>query len=73
MEVKEKNLSSLELDNELIGVLNNKGLYTINDVWVLKRSDLKSIGVKDSQINQLSIKLQLLGLDLNKKVYRVKR
>ena len=40
----------------------------INDLWKLNRHELKQLGLTDQQINQIIIRLQLIGLDLNKKV-----
>lgn len=68
-----KNIIELELDDDSIQMLTNNNIYTLEDVWNLKRIDLKRMGVRDSQINYISIKLQLLGLDLNRKVYSVRR
>ena len=35
----------------------------------MRRRELKNIGLKDSQINHIIIKMQLKGLDLNEKMY----
>lgn len=72
MDVK-KDITTLGLDSENINILNKNKIYTVEDVWGQKRSDLKKMGITDSIINHISIKLQLLGLDLNKKVYKIKK
>jgi hypothetical protein len=41
----------------------------MQEVWEFKRNELKNMGLKDSQINHIIIKMQLKGLDLNKKMY----
>ena len=62
------NLSFLEIDSSIINILNRSNVYIINDLWKLNRHELKEIGLTDQQINQVIIRLQLIGLDLNKKV-----
>lgn len=39
------------------------------DYYVLNRKKLKEFGLSDSNINKISIKLQLLGLDFNGRKY----
>lgn len=62
-------ISSLSLSKELINKLKDKELNYIEDVWVLKRIDLKNMGFSNDEINDIIISLQLIGLDLNKKKY----
>ena len=54
---------------ELINKLKDKELNYIEDVWVLKRINLKTLGFSNDEINNIIISLQLIGLDLNKKKY----
>ena len=49
---------------------SNLEINKSNDLWCLNRKKLKEYGVVDADIKQIIIKLQLIGLDLNKKVYR---
>ena len=65
----EKNIKELELNDKIRKVLEQENLNQIKDVWLLKRKDLKEFGLNDNEINQVIIKLQLFGIDLNKKVY----
>lgn len=65
----EKDISVLELSSSIEKFLRANEINYIKDIWVLKRKDLKSLGLKDSDINTIVVKLQLFGLDLNKKVY----
>jgi len=65
----EKDIKILELESDIIKVLRDNDINTIGDVWVLNRKKLKALGLKDSDIKQVIIKLQLLGLDLNKRMY----
>lgn len=62
-------ISGLSLSKELINKLKEKELNYIEDVWVLKRNDLKNKGFNNYEINNIIISLQLIGLDLNKKKY----
>ena len=64
-----RDVSSLSLSKELINKLKDKELNYIEDVWVLKRIDLKNMGFSNDEINDIIISLQLIGLDLNKKKY----
>ena len=62
-------ISSLSLSKELINKLKDKGLNYIENVWVLKRINLKTLGFTNDEIKEIIISLQLIGLDLNKKKY----
>lgn len=62
-------LYQLLLPNNILERLYEDNLKSIRDIWTLTREDLKKIGLSDAQINQVIIKLQLFGLDLNKRVY----
>lgn len=65
----EKSISVLELDKEINNLLKKNNITKVEDVWVLNRKKLKEMGLNDNEIKQVVIKLQLLGLDLNKKMY----
>ncbi len=69
----EQNIMELKVNSDTLSLLRENNVNTINDIWSLKRTDLKKIGVADSQINHIRIKLQLMGLDLNKKKYKIDR
>lgn len=66
----ELDVKTLDLDHGVIEILNNNNINLINDLWLCTRKKLKEMGIKDTDIKQIIIKLQLIGLDLNKKVYR---
>ena len=68
-EYVESDIEILDLDNDINKVLRDNQLNTVGLVWTQTRKSLKTIGLKDSDIKQIIIKLQLLGLDLNKKIY----
>ena len=65
----EKNINILDLDKAIVEVFRKNDIVTIEQLWVLNRKKLKELGLKDNEIKQITIKLQLLGLDLNKRVY----
>lgn len=65
----EKNIEILDLDKSIVDLLHKNEIVTIENLWVLNRKKLKEMGLKDNEIKQITIKLQLLGLDLNKRVY----
>lgn len=66
----DKKLCDLKLNKNTIKILNENQIITLEDVWQYKRTELKNLGISDNQINQIRITLQLMGRDLNKKIYR---
>ena len=64
-----ENINKLNIDKKLIKKLYNQNINIINDIWILKRKDLKELGFNDKEIKSIIISLQLEGLDLNKKIY----
>ena len=67
--ILEKDLTYLKLDSKIIEVLNNNNINNINDLWGLTRKDLKNLKISDKYIHNIIVKLQLNGLDLNKRKY----
>lgn len=67
--ILEKNIDELGVESKLLKVLKENNINTIEDLWKLKRKDLRDFKLSDSEITKITIKLQLFGLDLNKKVY----
>lgn len=68
IDVNEK-ISKLGIDDDVIDIFSSKNINTINDLWCLKRKDLKEMNFSSEQINHIIIKMQLNGIDLNKKKY----
>ncbi len=66
MKYLDKSVDILDIDTKY---LKENNIYLIGELYKKSRKDLKNIGYKDSQISLISIKLQLLGLDLNGKKY----
>ena len=67
--ILEKNIEELEVETKLIKILKENNINTIEDLWKMKRKELRELKLSDSEITKLAIKLQLYGLDLNKKIY----
>lgn len=65
----EDSINKLDLPLELIKKLQENNINTINDLWILKRKELKEKHFTDHEIKSLTIALQLQGLDLNKRIY----
>lgn len=66
----EKDVKKLGLEDNITEILINNEIVKVGNLWELNRKKLKAMGLKDGDINQVVIKLQLLGLDLNRKVYK---
>ena len=64
-----KLINTLSLDDNLKNKLKNININYIEELWKLKRSDLKNNNFSNDEINKIIISLQLIGLDLNKKKY----
>lgn len=67
-----KKIEVLSLNQDITKTLENNNIIIIKDLWEKTRTNLKNINLNDAQINQIIIKLQLFGIDLNKKVYKNK-
>lgn len=67
--ILEKEIEYLELNQKITNILKSNEVYYIKDLWVLNRQDLKKMNLIDSEISQVTIKLQLSGIDLNGKIY----
>lgn len=68
-EVLNKEIEILNLDKYLIEKLNDIDIYVVDDLWKCNRTYLKNNQFSNNDISQIKIRLQLLGLDLNKKKY----
>ena len=60
-------VSYLKLNKKIINILHENNINTIEDLWCKTKINLKSINLTDTQIKEIIIKLELMGLDLNKK------
>lgn len=64
-----ENIELLNLDSSITQKLKSVNINLIKDLWIQTRKDLKSFNLTDNEINKIIVKLQLIGLDLNKKNY----
>ena len=64
-----KSINNLSLSKDIVNKLKYNDLNYIEDVWELKRINLKNLGFTNEEIKEIVISLQLIGLDLNKKKY----
>ena len=62
-------ITKLNLTSTIIKKLKENNINIINDLCILKRKQLKDLGLTDKEIKSIVISLQLEGLDLNKKIY----
>ncbi len=62
-------IDTLKLNNEVSTKLINNDILTVFNLWSLNRKQLKKMRLADNEINQIIIKMQLHGIDLNKKTY----
>lgn len=60
-------INILNINSNLVEQLKNNNINYIKDLWVLKRCDLKKLGFNNKDINEIIIKMQLNGIDLDKK------
>lgn len=65
----EDKIDKMNISLKVINKLKENDIKEIKDVWVLKRKQLKELGLTDKEIKSVIIALQLEGLDLNKKIY----
>lgn len=60
---------ALKLNDEIYTKLINNDILTILNLWNLNRKQLKNMNFTDDEINQIIVRMQLHGFDLNKKIY----
>jgi len=67
--ILDSEIDVLTLNDNINNILKNNNINYVKDLWVLSRKDLKKFDLSDRDIQGIIIKLQLKGLDLNKKKY----
>lgn len=67
--VLNKSIDNIMLSDSIIKKLKLHNINKLEDIWILKRNDLKKLDLSVEDIREISVKLQLNGLDLNKKIY----
>lgn len=58
----------LNLESDVENILINNQILKVKDLWSLNRKALKNIDLTDNQIHSIIVKLQLNGIELNKKI-----
>ena len=67
--ILDKSIEILDLSDQIVKKLETFNIKTIRELWQCKLIFLKENSFTTREINQIRIKLQLKGIDLNKKVY----
>lgn len=67
--VFDKNIELLNLDIKLLDYLKDNNINKISELWEMSKKDLMKMGLSYDDVREVSIKLQLCGLDLNKRIY----
>lgn len=64
-----KDISFLELGNDIEDKLNKNNIINVTDLWLINKVCLKELGFNNDEIKRIIIQMQLHGIDLNKRVY----
>lgn len=64
--ILEDNVSELKIKKDVKEILVNNNINTIYDVCTYSRLELSEIGLNNTQVNDIIVSLQLLGLDLKR-------
>ena len=67
--ILDKNIEFLDLSKSINKILIDNNIILIKDLWIYNRKSLKRLNLSDKDIQSIIIKLQLNGLDLNKRKY----
>ena len=60
-------LSDLNLPKTILDKLKANNIDSVQKIWVMSRKELKLLDFSYEEINIIAIKLQLKGMDLNKR------
>lgn len=63
----DQDISYLNLNPKIINILKDNDILSVYDLWIQNRKNLKKINLNDQEIKEIIIKLELHGMDLNKK------
>ena len=61
-------LKDLDFEKVILDKLILNNIDSIGKLWQMNRKELKNVGFTYEEIKKIAIKLQLRGLDLNKKI-----
>ena len=65
----DNDINSLNISKKIVKILKENEIIKVYDLWIRNRKYLKNLGLSDNEIKEIIIKLELIGLDLNKKKY----
>jgi DNA-directed RNA polymerase alpha subunit len=65
--IMNKDLSNLGLSSTLLYKLRENNINNISDLQKLNRADLRNMKFDKSDIDEIIVKLELMGTDLNKR------
>ena len=65
----DSDIEQLNLGADYLKLLKESNIILVRDLWCKTIKDLRELKFSDKQIRYLSLKLQLWGLDLGKKMY----
>lgn len=60
-------MNKLNLNSKLLKKINNVNINSFEELWSLNRKKLKDLNFTQDEINEIIVKLQLNGYDLNKR------
>ena len=63
----DQDISYLNLNPKIINILKDNDILSVYDLWIQNRKNLKKINLNNQEIKEIIIKLELHGIDLNKK------
>lgn len=61
------NLGDLNLPKTILNKLKANNIDSVQKIWVMSRKELRLLDFSYEEINIIAIKLQLKGMDLNKR------
>ena len=64
--ILESNITELKLKKDINKILQENNIEKVYDVCTYSRLELVNLGLSSSQVNDVSVSLQLLGLDLKR-------
>lgn len=64
--ILENDISTLNLGKGLVTKLKENDINSIYDLCTFSRMELSNIGLENPQITNITVELQLLGIDLKK-------
>lgn len=60
----EKDIKTLKINKKIEKILKENKIITINDLCLKSRMELRELGIENNFINDILVKLQLIGLNL---------